>query len=248
MKKKRIDQLLVANGFAESRQKAQAQIMSGNVLVNDLPIEKPGAMVDLHSVIRLREKTRDYVSRGAYKMIRALEAFPIAIEGRIAMDVGASTGGFTQVLLEKGIKKVYAIDVGTNQLDYRIRSNSRVISMEKKNARYLSKEWVADEIDLFVMDVSFISLTKIIPATLDLSHSKTDWITLIKPQFEAGPEEIEKGGIVKKEATRLAVNQRITQAFGVLGLKRLGCVESPIQGAKGNIEYLARWQKGEIEK
>src|SRR4051812_3530392 len=183
MKKQRIDLVLVEKGLAPTRQKAQAIILTGNVLVDDEPVTKPGQTIDSDATIRVRGQDHPYVSRGGVKLAAALDRFGVAVEGRLAVDIGASTGGVTHVLLLRGIRKVFAIDVGQNQLDWKIRQDPRVAAFEKINARTLDPALIGEKADVIVVDVSFISLEKILPALVPLAHSETDWITLIKPQF-----------------------------------------------------------------
>jgi 23S rRNA (cytidine1920-2'-O)/16S rRNA (cytidine1409-2'-O)-methyltransferase len=240
--KKRIDILLVEKGLVVSRQRAQALIMAGAVIVNDLRIDKPGDRVEEDAVIRLRGEDHPYVSRAALKMVAALDSFKVDPSGRVALDVGASTGGFTQVMLLRGAVQVFALDVGHNQLDWKIRSDSRVVVMEGVNARYLTAETIGSKVDLITVDVSFISLEKILPALLSVTHEETDIITLVKPQFEVGRDKVGNGGIVNSEEDRLAAVERVRQVGEALGLKRLGLIESPIAGTDGNKEFLAHWR------
>lgn len=240
--KKRIDFLLKEKGFVSSREKAQALILAGKVIVNDVKITKAGEEIAEDALIRVSEPEHPYVSRGALKLIQAIEDFQIKIENKICMDVGASTGGFTEVLLLNGAKKIFAVDVGINQLDWKIRSDARVFVKEKYNARYLKEEDFESKIDLFVFDVSFISLNLVVPPTLTLRQEGTEWVTLIKPQFEVGPAHVGKGGIVKSEERRIEAVENITKNLEKIGLKRKGLIESPIKGTKGNIEFLALWR------
>ncbi|MGZ3707470.1 MAG: TlyA family RNA methyltransferase, partial [Bdellovibrionota bacterium] len=186
MARKRLDVLLVEKGLAPSRERAQGLILSGNVLVNDTPLTKSGQAVDEDAAIRIRGQDHPYVSRGGLKLDAALKTFSIPVEGRIALDVGASTGGFTQVLLLHGATKVFAVDVGHNQLDWKIRQDPRVVVHEGVNVRYLDPGLIGRPVDLIVVDVSFISLDKIFPALVAVAQPETDWVTLIKPQFEVG--------------------------------------------------------------
>ncbi len=240
--KKRIDILLVELGLAPSRERAQALILSGNVLVSDQPVTKPGHSVSEDASIRVRGEDHPYVSRGGVKLAAALDAFGVPVQGRVGLDIGASTGGFTHVLLLRGAKRVFAVDVGHNQLDWKIRNDPRVIVHEKVNARALPFDLIGQKIDLIVVDVSFISLDKILPAALVFAHLETDWITLIKPQFEVGKEKVGKGGIVTDEEDRQEAVRRLTSVSESLGLKRLGLIESPITGTQGNKEFLAHWK------
>jgi 23S rRNA (cytidine1920-2'-O)/16S rRNA (cytidine1409-2'-O)-methyltransferase len=242
--KQRLDLLLFERGLANSRQRAQALIMSGNVLVNDVPATKAGQLVDTEAQVRLRGEDHPYVSRGGLKLARAIEAFGVQCEGRVGLDVGASTGGFTQVLLLNGATRVFAVDAGHNQLDWKIRSDPRVTSHEKVNARYMEYGLIGQSVDIIVIDVSFISLEKILPALVQFDRGgNTDWITLIKPQFEVGRERVGKGGIVQDPADRQAAVDRITEFALSIGLERRGLIDSPIAGTDGNHEYLAHWRR-----
>lgn len=242
MAKKRIDVLLVERGFATTRQRAQSLILAGKVLVNDEPQSKPGHSVPEDSLIRIRGEDHPYVSRGGLKLQAALDQFGISVSGKIALDIGASTGGFTHVLLLNQVKRVHAIDVGHSQMDWQIRQDPRVIVREKLNARYLEFDQVGERVDLIVIDVSFISLDKIFPALLQFSSLETDWITLIKPQFEVGRENVGKGGVVTSDFHRQEVVDKITRFGESLGLMRRGLIESPIVGTAGNKEFLAHWK------
>lgn len=242
MSKKRLDQVLVDQKLVGTRQKAQSLIIAGKVLVNDFPQTKPGYQVQEGASIRITGEEHPFVSRGGLKLQAAIEAFGVKVSGRIGMDVGASTGGFSDVLLKRDISKVFAIDVGTNQLAWEIRKDPRVVVLEKVNARYLTFEQIGQKVDIIVMDVSFISLDKIFPALLQFSHSETDWITLIKPQFEIGKGKLGKGGIVKSEEERQETVDRLTQFGESLGLIRHGLIQSPITGSQGNQEFLAHWK------
>jgi 23S rRNA (cytidine1920-2'-O)/16S rRNA (cytidine1409-2'-O)-methyltransferase len=199
-------------------------------------------------VIRIRGEDHPYVSRGGVKLASAIDAFRVPVEGRVALDVGASTGGFTHVLLLRGIKKVHAIDVGHNQLDWKIRQDPRVVVREKINARSIEFDLIGEKVDLIVIDVSFISLEKIFPALLQFAHPETDWITLIKPQFEVGKEHVGKGGIVTSEEARQQAVRRLEEFGKTLGLKQVALIESPITGTQGNKEFLAHWKLGEARE
>ncbi len=229
--------------MAPTRQRAQGLIMSGNVLVGDVPVTKPGHPVAEEAIIRVRGEEHPYVSRAALKLVAGLDHFGVSVEGRLALDVGASTGGFTQVLLQRGAARVFAIDVGHNQMDWQIRKDPRVTLFEKTNARSLEFSLLATKVDIIVVDVSFISLVKILPALVQFSNgSETDWVTLIKPQFEVGREKVGKGGIVTSDADRQEVVARITEFARTLGLERRGLIDSPIAGTDGNREFLAWWK------
>lgn len=244
-KKQRLDLLLVQRGLAASRERAASLILAGHVLVGDVPQTKAGAQVEEGAEIRLRGgKDHPYVSRGGLKLKKALEAFGIVCKDRRALDLGASTGGFTQVLLEAGARQVVAVDVGHNQLAWSLRQDPRVLSLEKVHAKDLTRELVGPGIDLAVVDVSFISLTRVFaPLTGVLMHP-FDLITLIKPQFELEKADIQKGGIVREPEAHARAIERVTQAAEPL-LQRMGLIESPIQGGDGNVEFLAHWRRRE---
>jgi 23S rRNA (cytidine1920-2'-O)/16S rRNA (cytidine1409-2'-O)-methyltransferase len=244
-KKKRLDVLLVERGFAQSRERAQALILSGDVLVADVPVTKAGTAIAEDAAIRLRKEDHPYVSRGALKLKAALSAFGVSVVGKVGLDVGASTGGFTEILLEAGAAKVIAIDVGFNQMDWKIRNDPRVECIEKVNARYLSEEQVRQKVDVVSIDVSFISLDKILPAVFPFVAEGGDVISLVKPQFEVGREDVGKGGIVQSEDARQEALARITEFAKTLGWNRVALIESPITGTDGNIEYLAHWRRAD---
>ncbi len=275
--KTRLDKLLFEKGLVESREKARALILGGNVLVNGVKADKAGALVKDDALIEILQKM-PYVSRGGLKLVSAIRDFEIDIRNKIAMDVGASTGGFTDCLLQHGAKKVYAIDVGYGQFDYKLRNDPRVILLEKTNIRYLDEEVrsqserpsVADStlraetrigkseaclptgkvrskeladlkeknIDLAVIDVSFISLLKVIPAVSTFLKQGGEIVALIKPQFEAGREHVGKGGVVRDEARRLEIIEKIKAETAKMGFGVKGLIQSPITGPKGNVEYL----------
>ena len=235
--KKRIDALLVDRQFFPTRALAQANLIAGNVICEGLKITKPGHMVLTDSHISLKEKLK-YVSRGGYKLERSLEAFDLEVGGSICLDIGSSTGGFTDCLLQKGAKKIYSIDTGTNQLVYSLRMNPKVAVFENTNARYLDSETVPEKIDLCVMDVSFISVLKILPSILELLEKAGKIIILIKPQFEGTREMLSKGGIVKKKEYHITILENLLFSFKELGLSTKRLIPSPILGRKGNREYL----------
>ena len=242
MKRERIDKLLVERGLADSRTRAQAMIMAGIVLVDEQRVEKPSHQFDPNSIIRIKgnnDPSTRYVGRGGLKLEAALREFQIDVKGLNCLDVGASTGGFTDCLLQNGARKVMAIDVGHNQIDWRLRNDSRVEVREGVNARYLQAEDFAQQFDLAVMDVSFISATKVLPAIVPLVVPGGAIITLIKPQFEVGRGEVGSGGIVRDSAKRLRVVEEVNNAAHEIGLKVVKVIESPITGADGNVEYLA---------
>jgi 23S rRNA (cytidine1920-2'-O)/16S rRNA (cytidine1409-2'-O)-methyltransferase len=242
-KKERIDKLLVDRGLVSSRTRAQAMILAGHVLVDETPVMKSGEMVSLESNIRLREPELKYVSRGALKLKAALFHFHVSAKGKTALDIGSSTGGFSEVLLEEGAKKVYAVDAGTNQLAWKIRSDPRVISKENYNARYIKKEDFPDHIDLVVMDVSFISIRLILPALQAIVEPQTEYVVLFKPQFEVGREWIEEGGIVRDQLQVKKLIDETLQWGESIKLQAKGVMDSPIQGTDGNHEYLIHWLK-----
>jgi 23S rRNA (cytidine1920-2'-O)/16S rRNA (cytidine1409-2'-O)-methyltransferase len=246
MRRERIDKLLVERGIAESRTKAQAMVMAGVVLVDDRRIEKPSDFVTSNSEIRIKGSDNPaarYVGRGGLKLEAALREFSIDPEGMICLDVGASTGGFTDCLLQHGARRVVAIDVGHNQIDWRLRTDTRVEVRERVNARYLKPDDFNEKFDLIVMDLSFISATKVLPALVPLSTSTGGLITLIKPQFEVGKGEVGSGGIVRDPEKRERVIQEVNHCARELGLDVRGLIESPIQGADGNVEFLAYYRR-----
>ena len=245
MKKERIDKLLLEQGFADSSSKAQALIMSGVVLVNEKRVEKPSESFSRNEIIRIKGKNNEikYVGRGGLKLEKALEEFHICPDEYVCLDVGASTGGFTDCLLQNGAKKVFAIDVGTNQLVWKIRNDERVEARENVNARYLKPEDFNEKFDLIVMDVSFISVTKILPALKDLLAENGKIIVLIKPQFEVRKGEVGIGGIVKDEAKHSEVIEKVNKFADEVGLENLGLIDSPILGADGNKEFLALYSQ-----
>ncbi len=235
MAKKRLDVLLVERGLAESRAKAQALIMAGEVTVANAGMLKPGMLLDETAEISVRQPP-PYVSRGGLKLAYALEEFGIEVAGKVAADIGASTGGFTDCLLQHGASRVYAIDVGTGQLDYRLRRDPRVVVMEGVNARYPVP--LPQMVDIVTIDVSFISLEKVIPAVLALLKEDGNLVVLLKPQFEAHREEVGKGGIVRQPQVHARVLGRFIKWAIENGLRIGGLVESPIAGAEGNREFL----------
>lgn len=239
MPKQRLDLLLVSRGLVDSREQAQRLILAGEVLVKDQPVTKPGTKVD--DVLPLTVKNRPkYVSRGGLKLEGALQAFPVKAEGKICLDIGSSTGGFTDCLLQNGALRVHAVDVGTNQLVWKLRSDPRVIVKEQFNARYMTPADLGEKVQLIVSDVSFISLTKILPAAYDCLEEGGDMLVLIKPQFELQPEDIGPGGIVRDPALHRRAVEKI-RLFVTEELHRewMGVADSPIKGMEGNKEFLA---------
>jgi 23S rRNA (cytidine1920-2'-O)/16S rRNA (cytidine1409-2'-O)-methyltransferase len=240
--RERIDKLLVDRGLAKSRTKARALIMAGVVLVDEQRVEKPSQQFEANSSIRVKggdDPTSRYVGRGGLKLQAALREFQIDVTGFVCLDVGASTGGFTDCLLQHGAQKVVALDVGHNQIDWRLRNDPRVEVREGVNARYLRAEDFSQRFDLAVIDVSFISVTKVLPAVVPLLIATASIVTLIKPQFEVGRGEVGSGGIVRDAAKRLRAVEAVNEAAKVLGLNVVGVIESPITGAEGNVEFLA---------
>jgi 23S rRNA (cytidine1920-2'-O)/16S rRNA (cytidine1409-2'-O)-methyltransferase len=242
----RIDKLLVDRGLAESRTKAQALVMAGVVLADEQRVNKPSDTVAADAQVRLKggdDPTSRYVGRGGLKLETALRDFELSVQGLICLDVGASTGGFTDCLLQHGARQVIALDVGHNQIDYRLRTDPRVEVREGVNARYLQPEDFKVSFDLVVMDVSFISATKIMPAIIPLLQEAGRLITLIKPQFEVGRGEVGKGGIVRDPEKHSRVIAEVNHAAKELGLQLKKVIESPIHGADGNVEFLAHYEK-----
>lgn len=235
-KKMRLDIALVRQGLAPSREKAQALIMEGRVRVNGLVMDKAGRTISPEARVEI-EVEREYVSRGGEKLEGALKEFNINVEGRTAMDVGASTGGFTQCLLKHGARRVYAIDVGYGIISEKLRRDPRVILFERTNIRYLQKSQIPEEIDLATIDVSFISLKLVLPGVKEFIHTTGEIIALIKPQFEVGKGEVEKGGIIRDERKHKRVIEEISKFSKTIGLNPLKVIESPIKGKDGNKEF-----------
>lgn len=236
--KKRLDVLLVEKGFFESREKAKAVIMSGCVYVNNQKADKAGANFDENAAVEVRDNKMRYVSRGGYKLEKAMQVFPITLDGKITMDIGASTGGFTDCMLQNGAKKVYAVDVGYGQLAWKLRNDERVVNLERTNMRYVTAEQVPEKIDFFSVDVAFISLQLILPAARGVCADTAEGVCLIKPQFEAGRENVGKNGVVRDKKVHIAVVEEIIGFCLGNGFSVLGLDFSPIKGPQGNIEYL----------
>jgi 23S rRNA (cytidine1920-2'-O)/16S rRNA (cytidine1409-2'-O)-methyltransferase len=234
--KKRIDQLLLDRGLADSRQKAQALILAGQVMVNSQRAEKAGQTVPADAVLEVAERL-PFVGRGGLKLQAALEQFQIDPAGKVCLDIGSSTGGFTDCLLQRNAARVYAVDVGTSQLDWKLRNDPRVIVREQVNARYLKPEDIGELCDIAVCDVSFISVTLILPVLPPLLRENAEMVILVKPQFEVGRGEVGKGGIVRDPALHQAVCQKVETAVRELGFQT-AIIESPILGAEGNREFL----------
>jgi 23S rRNA (cytidine1920-2'-O)/16S rRNA (cytidine1409-2'-O)-methyltransferase len=244
--RERLDKVLVEQGLAPSRERARALIMAGMVIVGDHAAQKAGEPVLPDAQIRLKGEDHPFVSRGGLKLQKGLDEFAINVEGVIAIDVGASTGGFTDCLLQRGARKVYAVDVGYGQLAWKLRQDIRVINLEKTNIRYLETTTLEDIPDIAVIDASFISLDKILPHVIMLINSLGSIVALIKPQFEVGRGEVGKGGVVRDENKHQEVVEKISLLAGELGLQVKGVVESPIKGPKGNREFLIYLQKTEL--
>lgn len=245
MSKKRLDIAVTELGLAPSRERAKAMIMAGEIYVNNVKALKAGESVSEDAEITFRGKAMPYVSRGGFKLEKAMQAFPISLENKVCMDIGASTGGFTDCMLQNGAKKVYAIDVGYGQLAWKLRTDERVVNLERTNFRYLSKEKVEDVIEFASIDVSFISLTKILPVLRDFLCESGTCVALIKPQFEAGREKVGKKGVVRDMAVHLEVVEKIIDFSVQSGYRVRGLSFSPIRGPEGNIEYLIYLQKSE---
>jgi 23S rRNA (cytidine1920-2'-O)/16S rRNA (cytidine1409-2'-O)-methyltransferase len=237
MGRQRVDKLVVQRGIVPTREKARRLILAGEVLVNDAPVDKPGALVADDARLRLRNPPRPYVGRGGEKLEGALEAFALDVTGAHVLDVGASTGGFTDCLLQRGASEVTALDVGRAQLDWKLYSDARVHVIDNVNARYLTPGDFAEPFELIVVDVSFISLTKVLPALVSVLKPGGHILMLVKPQFELSPAEIERGGVVRDPLKHRQAIAAVKNAAGDLGLLVLDVVASPITGAAGNQEF-----------
>jgi 23S rRNA (cytidine1920-2'-O)/16S rRNA (cytidine1409-2'-O)-methyltransferase len=240
--KVRLDKLLVERGLAASRERAHALVLAGKVLVNEQKVEKAGTAVDAGAEVRILGEDLKYVSRGGVKLEKALAHWHIEVRGRLCMDVGASTGGFTDCLLQQGAARVVAIDTGYGQMAHRLRQDLRVRLLERTNARYLKPEDVGDAVDLVAVDVSFISATLVLPAVIRAGRGEArrrlEVVVLVKPQFEAGREAVGKGGIVRDAKAQMEAVEKVRRALLELGAARTDSIESPIQGAEGNREFL----------
>lgn len=243
--KERLDVLLVKNGLAASREKAKAIIMSGNVYVEGQKEDKPGTTFPEESHIEVRGHTLPYVSRGGLKLEKALKNFDVTVEGKTCTDVGSSTGGFTDCMLQNGATKVFAIDVGRGQLDWKLRQDERVVCMEKTNIRYVTPEDIGEPVDFSSIDVSFISLSKVLMPIRDYLTEDGEIVALIKPQFEAGREKVGKKGVVREKSTHIEVVEAVTGYAVEHGFDVLALTFSPIKGPEGNIEYLVHLKKCE---
>lgn len=242
--KVRLDRLLVEKGLASSQEKARALIYAGMVRVDQVPAVKPGKAFDPELPLEVRQAEHPYVGRGGLKLEKALDDFQIEVRGQTALDIGASTGGFSHCLLLKGIKKVWAIDVGYGQLAWEIRQDPRVKVMERKNVRFLTSAEIGESVDLMVVDTSFISLTLVIPPLIPILKEGGDIVALVKPQFEVGKGKVGKGGVVRNEEDQKSVLESLVFFFQKIGLSVLGTIESPIKGAKGNREFFVHLRKG----
>ena len=234
----RLDRLLVMRGLADSREKGQALILAGQVLVNGQKVDKAGEQVSEDSDIRILGEQMPYVSRGGLKLEAALKEFRINVDGLTALDIGASTGGFTDCLLQHGAAKAYAVDVGYGQMAWKLRQDPRVVVIERVNVRDMAQELIPDKVDIVVIDVSFISLEKVIPSVVRFLKPFAALVALIKPQFEAGREQVGKGGIVRDETAREGAKQRIAAFVAEQGFNVKGAIPSPITGQDGNVEFL----------
>ena len=242
--KERLDVILVEQGYASSREKAKAIIMSGNVYVNGQKEDKAGTTFDLTKCkLEVRGNTLKYVSRGGLKLEKAMQTWKFPLEGKICMDVGASTGGFTDCMLQNGASRVYSVDVGHGQLDWKLRNDKRVVCMEQTNFRYLKPENVPERLDFVSVDVSFISLTKILIPARNLLKAGGEMVCLIKPQFEAGREKVGKNGVVRELSTHREVIEKVIDFADLTGFSVMGLEYSPIKGPEGNIEYLVYLKK-----
>ena len=242
--KERIDKLLLDRGLAKSRHQAQALVLQGTVLADDQRIDKPGIKVDLKSTLRLKSVSKIYVSRGGQKLEHALKHFSLNILGWVCLDIGASTGGFTDCLLQHGASRVYALDVGHNQLDWKLRRDSRVTPLEKLNARYLEFEVIGEQVNLITLDLAFISLSLILPRLHPFERANCQILCLVKPQFELGRGQVEKGGIVKDPIKHQRAIDKVSACALELGYRVQGIVPSPILGAEGNREFFLGLDRG----
>lgn len=247
MSKDRLDVLLVSRGLFPSREKAKASIMAGIVSVNGKMLDKAGTPVAHDAIIDIKENLCPFVGRGGLKLAKAMKEFNLDVSDKVAMDIGASTGGFTDCMLQNAAKKVYAIDVGYGTLDYSLRINPKVVNIEKTNIRYLDFDLINDSIEFISIDVSFISLTLVLPIASKLLERNGQIVCLVKPQFEAGKDQVGKGGIVKDKAIHIQVIEKVIDCAKAEKLRLEGITYSPVKGAKGNIEYLLLLKKTEEE-
>lgn len=243
MKKERLDKILVDLGFVRSREKAKALIMEGKVFIDGHACTKPGTFVSIDKKIELKGDEIPYVSRGGLKLEAAIKYFSVMVDGAIAMDIGSSTGGFTDCLLQHGARRVYCVDVGYGQLAWSLRNDPRVKLFERTNIRYLKREVIPEDIDIITVDVSFISLRKVLPKIFEFLRSGGRVLALVKPQFEVGRKDVGKGGIVRDESKRLEALEAVKQEALGLGFIVLGTFRSPLEGQKGNVEYFLYLEK-----
>lgn len=246
MRKERIDKLLVEKGIIQSRERARAFIMAGKVMVKGQIVDKPGTKVEIGDQLQVKGSDQPYVSRGGIKLEGALNAFGIDPKGMVVMDVGASTGGFTDCILQKGAQRVYAVDVGYGKLAWKLQKDPRVTNLERRNIRYLKREEVPEEVDLILIDASFISIEKVLPHLLGFIKRGSILVSLIKPQFEVGKGEVGKGGVVKDPLLHQRVIDRISEFSQGLGLSVFGLAESPLLGPKGNREFFIYLKKEDL--
>jgi len=248
MAKQRADQLLVEQGLAESRTRAQALILAGLVRCGERRVDKPGEQLATDAALALKDRDHPWVSRGGVKLAHAIDHFRIDVEGKVGLDIGASTGGFTDVLLSHGARRVYAVDVGHGQLAWKLRQDTRIVVRERLNARYLSRADIPEPVDIITCDTSFISLARVLPAPLALASEKAQLVALVKPQFEVGPERVGKGGVVRDPEVHREVCERAAAWVAAQpGWSVAGVVESPIFGPEGNREFLLYARRGEEE-
>ena len=248
MAKQRADQLLVEQGLAESRTRAQALILAGLVRCGERRVDKPGEQLATDAALALKDRDHPWVSRGGVKLAHAIDHFRIDVEGKVGLDIGASTGGFTDVLLSHGARRVYAVDVGHGQLAWKLRQDTRIVVRERLNARYLSRADIPEPVDIITCDTSFISLARVLPAPLALAAEKAQLVALVKPQFEVGPERVGKGGVVRDPEVHREVCERAAAWVAAQpGWSVAGVVESPIFGPEGNREFLLYARRGEEE-
>lgn len=243
----RIDHLLVERGLAPSREKAQALLMAGEVYLAGQRVDKPGTRVPADGELEVRGRGLPFASRGGLKLEKALDSFGLSPEGKVVVDLGASTGGFTDCMLQRGAHRVHAVDVGRGQLDLRLRQDPRVVIHDRTNARFLRSEALGEQADLVTMDLSFISLELVLPAVRDLLHPDGAVVALVKPQFEAGPARVGKGGVVRDPAVHRDVLQKVIRAAADLGFGLFGLTWSPVRGPAGNIEFLAGFRRNGAE-
>ena len=242
--KERLDRLLAVRGLATSREAAGRMILAGSITVDGTQVDKPAKLVPLDACIEVLARGASYVSRAGEKLAAALDAFQIHSEGLIGLDVGCSTGGFTDCLLQRGAKRIYAVDVGYGQFDWRLRHDPRVVLLERTNVRFLAPSSIPDPIDVAVVDVSFISLTIVLPCLVKFLGASATVVVLVKPQFEVGRGKVGKGGVVRDDAQRQAVTEKIIQCGASLGFEPIGVVDSPVEGRKGNREILVAFERG----